>query len=70
MIASLSWKGGGRQECFFTAVDPKNTPILTQRFTENEARMIPNTMTWRSVQNTVCLFDLKIAQDTGVDFYP
>ena len=56
-------KGG--QACFFTAVDTMNIPMLTPRFIENDPRMIPYTMT---VQNTVELFDVKIAQNKSFGF--
>ena len=57
-----------RQACFFMAVDAMKIPMLTPRFTENDPRMIPDKMKWISVQNTVYWFDLKIAQDKGLEF--
>ena len=59
----------GRQVCVLTTVDPMNIPMLTPRFEENEPRMIPPRMKWR----TVCRiqknwFDLRIAQDKGSEF--
>ena len=59
----------GRHACFFTAVDPMNVPMLTPRFEEDEPRMIPSTMKWRSIQNTTYWFDRRIAHDKGLAFY-
>ena len=71
MIADLSWMEVSSQEesaCFFTAVDPMNIPMLTLRCIVNEPRMIPHTMKWRTVRNTVFWLDLQIAQDMDWNF--
>ena len=46
-----------------------NVPMLTPRFEEDEPRMIPSTMKWRSIQNTTYWFDRRIAHDKRLAFY-
>ena len=69
MIPDLLWKEVSSQEgglssqkvrkaCFFTAMDPMNAPMLTPRFIENEPRLIPHRMKWKTVRNTIHWFYL------------
>ena len=64
---SISQKRG--QACFFTTADLMNVLMLTPRFEENEPRMIPYRMKWRSAQNRKYWFDLRIVEDKRLAFY-
>ena len=57
----MSWQSKKVEAFFSTAVEPMKISMLTPRSEESEPRVIPYNMKSRSVQKTVCWFDLRIA---------
>ena len=68
LIGGGSSNPKGKQACILTVVDPMNILMLTPRFTENEPRMTPYRMRWRSVQSTENKYDLNIGQTKELEF--
>ena len=59
----------GRQTLFFTAGDLMESPIITPRVEEGRPRRVSYMLKWRVADPTVFLFDLKSAQDKGLQFW-
>ena len=59
----------GRQKYFLTAVDPLDTRMTTPRVEEGHPRMLQYKLKLRAAYDTVCWFDLRSAQNKGLEFW-
>ena len=55
--------------CFFTAIDPMVATMLALQHKEDEPRNIHYLFQWRPAHHAVCWFDLRLAQNRGLEFW-
>ena len=68
LIAGGNGGREGRQTGFFTVVDPMPIAMLPPRYEPNEPRTIPHKLKWRRMHSAVHRFDLRLAQNKGMEF--
>ena len=55
--------------CFFTAIDPMVATMLALQYKEDEPRNIHYLFQWRPAHHAVYWFDLRLAQNRGLEFW-